>query len=421
MLHEELYWKQRVKAFWLTEGDTNSKFFHAAASKRKNINHISHLINNENEVVDIHEEMCKVVVEHFRSVFEGENNGTAQFEDGDVRIITDDQNAKLTADINFTEFTTAVKQMHPDKSASPDGFSSAFFQYFWDLLGEEVFKCCRDWLTEGLFPANLNDTTLVLIPKKDNAEHMTELRPIALCNMLYKILAKVLANRLKVILLAVITENQSAFVPGRNIFDNVLVAFKTLHFMKKKNRGQEGEVALKLDIFEAYDRVDWIYLKKIMQLMGFNNTWIKWIMLYVSTVSHMIAFNGNTVGPIIPSRGLRQVDPLSPCLFLFCVDGLSHSLLRAANEGSISGCKISSNAPQITHLLFADYSFLFFKATEDEARAIKSLLNEYGYKSGQVVNYHKSGIFFSANVRRDKQQEIKEILGVQNDLGIISI
>lgn len=100
-----------------------------------------------------------------------------------------------------------------------------------------------------------------MIPKKDNADNMKDLRPIALCNVLYKIIAKVLANQLRVIFPYVITENQSAFVPGRSITDNVLVAFELLYYMEQKKRGAEGEVALKLDVSKAYDRVDWGCLK----------------------------------------------------------------------------------------------------------------------------------------------------------------
>lgn len=155
----------------------------------------------------------------------------------------------------------------------------------------------------------------------------------------------------------------------------MLVAFETLHYMKKKNRGQDGEVALKLDISKAFDRVDWSYLKCRMKIMGFSNTWIKWVMLCVTTVSYMVAFNGSTVGPINSRRGLRQEDPMSPYLFLFCVEGLSHVITKAANEGVVTGCQVSPNAPRVTHLLFADDSFLFFKATVAEAGYIKYLLN----------------------------------------------
>ncbi|KAL8134372.1 hypothetical protein AgCh_009411 [Apium graveolens] len=271
------------------------------------------------------------------------------------------------------------------------------------------------YLMEG-FRMAIEDCGLTELDLKDNVEKLTDFRPIALCNILYKIVAKVLENRQKDILSDVIADNQSAFVLGRNISDNVLVAFELLHFMKRKNRGSEGEVALKLDISKAYDRVDWRYLQKRMKVMGFSDKCIKWIMLCVIYVSYMINFNGKLVGPIVPSRGLRQGDPLSPYLFLFCVEGLSQSINKAAEDGDISGCQIVTNAPSVTHLLFADDKFLFFKATKLEAASVKRLLNRYEADSGQAVNYQKYGVFFSANVRLDKQNEIKRILEVNNEL-----
>ena len=154
-----------------------------------------------------------------------------------------------------------------------------------------------------------------------------------------------------------------------------------------RKRGQDGEIALKLDISKAYDRVDWAYLHQRMVSMGFCEGWIKWMMRCVTTVVYEFCFNGMTVGPIVPGRGLRQGDPLSPYLFLFCVEGLSNTLDKAAEREEITGCRVSASAPEITHLLFADDSFLFFKAHVNEVLKIKSILEEYATQSGQAINF----------------------------------
>lgn len=111
--------------------------------------------------------------------------------------------------------------MHSDKASGPGVLNPAFFQHFWSLIEKEVFLCCQEWLMDCKLPSSMNDTTLVLIPKKDNVEDLKDLRHIALCNVLYKIVGKVLSNRLRKILPGIISEEQSAFVPGRNITDNV--------------------------------------------------------------------------------------------------------------------------------------------------------------------------------------------------------
>lgn len=258
---------------------------------------------------------------------------------------------------------------------------------------------------------------IVLIPKKDNVDNPRDLRPIALCNVLYKIVPKVLANRLQKILPRIIFEEQSAFVPGGSITYNVFVAFKLLHYMKRKNSGQDGVVTLKLDISKAYDLMSWNYLRHRMLTMGFSKKWITWVMLCVTTVSYSIVFQGSTIGLIISTRGLRQGDPLSPYLYLLCVEGLSMSLKSAAINVRMNRCCICTMAPSITHLLFADDIFLFFKSTTDEASTVKEILNEYEAWSGQAVNYQKSAIFFSLNVRRDKKGQIKQELGVHKDIG----
>lgn len=238
---------------------------------------------------------------------------TVEYEEGDlshekrVRLVSPDQNLKLIEDFSFQEFTKAVKQMHPDKSAGPDGLNPAFFQRFWVVMGREIFEYCKSWLASVEFPGELNCTNVVLIPKKKDVVCMRDLRSIALCNVLYKIMAKVLANRLQQILPDVISENQSAFVKGRSITNNILGAFEVIHHRKSKNRGTEGEVALKLDISKAYDRVNWKYLQHRLLLMGFSVKWTSWMMLCVKSVSYNFCLNVEYIRPTFPKKGCVRV------------------------------------------------------------------------------------------------------------------
>ncbi|XP_065855885.1 uncharacterized protein [Euphorbia lathyris] len=413
---EETYWYQRAKAFWLKEGDLNSKFFHASVKARRQINQISCLENEEGAEVSDQYGLGSVVRSYFEKVYQ-----TSERIDFDAISflpvkISANMNADLTQNFTFEEFTVAINQMHPGKSPGPDGLNSGFFQQYWKLIGKDILTACAGWLAMGEFPPQLNNTIVTLIPKCEKPRRMLDLRLISLCNVLYKLIAKVLANRLKLILPEVITENQSAFVPGRSLIDNVQVAFELLHYMKRKNRGVKGEVALKIDISKAYDRVDWNFLREVMRRMGFCEQWVSWMMLCVSTVSYSFAVNSEIVGPVKPGRGLRQGDPLSPYLFLLCAEVLSQMINKAEIEGKIMGCRICAGAPSITHLLFADDSFLFFKATEEEGNSMKELLSEYERILGQAVNLNKSGIFFSSNVKMEQRMAISNILQIQAPL-----
>ncbi|CAN1746948.1 LINE-1 retrotransposable element ORF2 protein [Linum perenne] len=306
--------------------------------------------------------------------------------------------------------------MDPNKSPGPDGFNPGFYQAWWPKLGTELFTTCARWLETSSIPRDVNTTNVVLIPKTDKPESMRDLRPISLCNVAYRILAKILANRLREVIPGLIATEQSAFIKGRSITDNVLVAFESLHHMKRIQRAKIGEMAVKIDISKAYDRVSWDYLEAVLKKLGFSGRWIEWMMMCVKSVEYNIMVNSEVVGPIIPGRGLRQGCPLSPFLFLMCAEGLSATMRRAEMSGKIHGVRVCKGAPNISHLLFADDSFFFCRAEIQEARELKRIFLTYERASGQAINFGKSGAFFSKNVHDMLQAGIRSILGIDKGL-----
>lgn len=161
-----------------------------------------------------------------------------------------------------------------------------------------------------------------------------------LCNVLYKKISKVLANRLKRVLPHLISEHQSAFPKGCLITYNILVAFEILHYINNHNLGSVGLMALKLDISKAYDRVEWSFLRDVMIQMGFNDRWVDLQMECISSVTYSLLINEEPTGNIKPSQGIRQRDPLSPYLFLLCSDGLHRMIKKVAGNGDIQGVSI---------------------------------------------------------------------------------
>ena len=224
--------------------------------------------------------------------------------------------------------------------------------------------------------------------------------------------SKIVANRLKKVLPFIISKSQSAFQSNKAILDNILVAFEFLHQMKTQKSKKANFMTLKLDINKAYDRVEWRFLTEIMRKMGFCESWIAIIYECVSTISYSILVNGEPKGNIYPTRGIKQGDPLSLCLFLLCSEGLNRLLVQAARNSSIRGYSLCKNGPQITHLFFVDDILLFCRARTEELQVIQKILSVYEKALGQQVNRGKTTLFFSKVVTEETKREILTFLGV---------
>ncbi|CAN0847030.1 LINE-1 retrotransposable element ORF2 protein [Linum grandiflorum] len=184
-------------------------------------------------------------------------------------LVTVPDNDFLTSSFSKKEFRIALFSIDADKAPGPDDLNPGFYQHFWELMGDDIYEAGKRWLHQGVFPKEIWDINIILLPKVDDPSRMSDLRPISLCSVLYRLVEKVLANRLRVVP-KVISEEQLAFITGRSIIDNVMVAFEVIHSMNKRYAGKLGNMAVKIDISKAYDRVEWRNLEAILVKLGFS-------------------------------------------------------------------------------------------------------------------------------------------------------
>ena len=325
----------------MKHGDKNTKFFHSKASQRRRRNWIMGIKNSEEVWVEEEEDIAKVALEYFENLFQaGACERTGECLDAVSPKATPNMQQLLSQEFSAEEVKTALFQMGPTEAPRPDGMNALFYQKFWQIVGDTVVHAVLDYLNCGHMVPEINFTHIVLIPKIKSPQKISDFRPISLCNVIYKIISKVLANKLKLILPDIISPTQSAFVPGRLITDNVLVAYETLHTMHGRKKGKKGSMALKLDISKVYDRVEWNFLRGIMEKLGFPETWVDRVMGCVTTAQFLVLINGTPYGNFSPSRGLRQGDPLSPYLFLLCTEGFTSLLQKSELEGRIKGVSV---------------------------------------------------------------------------------
>ncbi|CAA7045269.1 unnamed protein product [Microthlaspi erraticum] len=225
--------------------------------------------------------------------------------------------------------------------------------------------------------------------------------------MIYKIISKLLTKRLQPILPTIISENQTAFVPGRAISDNVLITHETLHYLKGSKVTKFCSMAVKTDMSKAYDRLEWNFIATVLERMGFHAKWINWIFQCISTVSYSFLINGSAQGSVIPQRGIRQGDPLSPFIFILCGEVLTGLCNNAQVSGLLPGIKVAKESPRINHLLFADDTMFFCKTKHQCCVALTSILKKYEEASGQQINSQKSSITFSSKTPQEMKDRVK--------------
>ncbi|XP_074277936.1 uncharacterized protein LOC141601541 [Silene latifolia] len=308
----------------------------------------------------------------------------------------------------------ALRNMEGSKSPGPDGITPRFFQVYWPQIGSLVTSAILRFLNTGVMLKEWNSTHVVLLPKVDQPEMVSQFRPISLCNVVYRLASKCLANRIKLVISSLISDSQQAFVPGRLMSDSSVIAHEIIHYFNKTKKGSIFYAVLKLDMHKAFDRVSWHFLMEVMRHMRFPTAWRSLIWECISTVSYRILINGEPSSVITPTCGLRQGDPLSPYLFIICMEVLSRQLARAEKMRMLTGLKISRYAPTVSHLFYADDALICCKAAPKAFEILRDLFKDFESASGQMINLNKSFIKFSPNASSDFKSHLTSILKMQS-------
>nr|CAD1844696.1 unnamed protein product [Ananas comosus var. bracteatus] len=225
----------------------------------------------------------------------------------------------------------------------------------------------------------------------ENPSRVADFRPISLCNVCYKIISKILVNRLKPLLPTLIGYEQAAFVAGRDISDNILAAQELAHTMVN-NKKDHPMMIVKYDMEKAYDRVRWDSVTTVLSLMRFPIKWVNWIMACISSPTYAFIINGKASDWIQPAGGLRQGDPLSPYLFILIAQVLTSLLNEAQSCGSFTGIPVGDNS-YLSHLMYADDILITGAISRRNCRGIEAILHKYECLSGQRVNKDKSALY----------------------------
>ncbi len=385
-LREELKWKQRSRATWLRAGDANTRFFHLKACIRRSKNVIFHLSDGTLSFSN-HHSIANYLFSFFRNLL-----GVDFASRGEMSLDLLYPSAPPSLDslqdrFELTDIKSAIFSCGPDKAPGPDGLPLSFYQRFWSCLSTDIMEVFNCFYNGSLRLEDINFYWICLIPKKGEVVSARDIQPISLENGLIKIIAKVLAIRLQRCLSELINPFQSAFVRGRSIFDNFFSAHILTHHLHYSNH---QAAILKIDFERAFDHINWNFLLDLLWARGFGPRWISWVVALLRSSSAAVLLNGVPGRRFPCKRGLRQGDPLSPLLFILCIDVLYRMLQAAADSGSLPTVGVGD--VKIHTLQFADDLLIFFDGSPRSGRVIKLILDAFSASSGLKINYDKSSL-----------------------------
>ncbi|GJY46578.1 RNA-directed DNA polymerase, eukaryota [Tanacetum coccineum] len=378
---------QKAKIKWAIEGDENSKYYHGVLNKKRNQLSIRGVLAAGNWIENPALVKNKFLT-HFKNQFERPNTMRPILNMDFPRQLTSIQQLDMEAEVSNDEIKRAVWDCGIDKSPGPDGFTFGFYRRFWKLIEKDVVAAVKLFFQSGYIPKGCNSSFIALIPKILDAKMVKDFRPISLIGSLYKIIAKILANHLVMVLGDIINEVQSAFVADRQILDGLFILNELFQWCKSKKK---QSFIFKVDFEKAYDSVRWDYLDDVLRKFGFGERWCGWIQECLRSSWGSVIVNGSPMEEFQFFKGLKQGNPLSLFIFILIMESLHISFQRAVNAGMFKGIVLDSSM-QLSHIFYADDAVFVGQWSNSNIDTIVHVLKCFHYASGLSINMSKSKI-----------------------------
>ncbi|KAH0772342.1 hypothetical protein KY290_016323 [Solanum tuberosum] len=274
------------------------------------------------------------------------------------RVITSNMNEEMEAMPTIDEVRRAVMGLNKNSAGGPDGMTGAFYQSSWEIIGEDIHKMVKAFVCGADLPRYITHTNLILIPKKITVNTFSDLRPISLSNFVNKIFSRIIHERIKVVLPKIISPEQAGFIQGRSIAENVLVVQEIVAGIGK--RGKTPNMVIKLDMMKAYDRVEWLYLSRVLRRLGFGDRIIDMVYMLISYNWYSILLNGQPKAEV-----------------------MSRSLNVIMQKKEFKRFGMPRGSLKLNHMAFADDMIIMCKADVGTMKLISDTLREYEDISGQ--------------------------------------
>ena len=393
--------KIRSRARWIEEGEKASKYF----CNMENRNYISKmmpkLIKDDGSLVSEQEDIINETKTFYENLYSYKDVDDVDLETilnfDDISKLDENQKHDLEGKITDQEALKALKHMPNNKSPGSDGFTTEFFKFFWIDIGQLLVQAINYGYENGELSSTQREGIITCIPKGDKPKQfLKNWRPISLLNVSYKIASACIANRLKKVLPDIINIDQTGFLTGRYIGENIRTLYDLMAHTEKNNI---PALLLLIDFEKAFDSVAWPFIHKVLNFFNFGDSIKKWMSVFYNNIKSCVIVNGHTSSWFKLERGCRQGDPLSPYIFILCVEILAHLIRK---NPDIKGVRVNGEEYLISQ--YADDTSLTLDATEKSLRTALNLITYYAKFSGLSMNNDKTRVIWLGSMKNSPRR-----------------